>query len=260
MKGGVPGETDWSRLEDAPDPEHFADFAELAAVVAERYPDVYYFQVWNEMKGFYDNEAERWRSEDYTELYNMVYEAVKAVRPDAFIGGPYVVLDSWNPNDQPSHPSGITGEFGELDQRPLDVIEYWLDNAVGADFIIVDARVAGFGTEVPETPFTGLDKFSVANSWLRERTDLPIWWAEWYPNHPAIETEAEAADLVMEALRVTRESGAAVVLLWDPNGSEPLTSSMECQLCLWTDVREPGGGEATELADRLEQAQSSWTQ
>ena len=70
MKGGEPGETDWSNLEGsiaiafthfstplptqhskespmmqvAPLPEHYADFADLCAKVAERYPDVEAFQ------------------------------------------------------------------------------------------------------------------------------------------------------------------------------------------------------------------------
>ena len=44
MKGGEPGETDWSNLEVAPLPEHYGDFAELCAKVAERYPDVEAFQ------------------------------------------------------------------------------------------------------------------------------------------------------------------------------------------------------------------------
>ena len=58
MKGGQPGETDWSRLEVAPDPAHFADFAELAADVAKRYPQVKHFIVWNELKGFHDDEQQ----------------------------------------------------------------------------------------------------------------------------------------------------------------------------------------------------------
>src|SRR5690606_19338400 len=40
MKGGRPGETDWARLHEAPDREHYDDFAALAAAVARRYPDV----------------------------------------------------------------------------------------------------------------------------------------------------------------------------------------------------------------------------
>ncbi|OLT10047.1 hypothetical protein BJF78_29420 [Pseudonocardia sp. CNS-139] len=58
MKGGEPGETDWSRIEVAPDPAHYADFAALAVDVARRYPQVRHFVVWNELKGFFDATAD----------------------------------------------------------------------------------------------------------------------------------------------------------------------------------------------------------
>jgi hypothetical protein len=50
MKGGRPGTTDWSKLEVAPAPGHYADFAALAATIARRYPFVrhFLFLVWNE--------------------------------------------------------------------------------------------------------------------------------------------------------------------------------------------------------------------
>lgn len=253
MKGGVEGETDWSTLEDAPDPEYFDEYAALAAEVAQRYPDVYYFLVWNELKGFYLNDEDRWNYEDYTELYNKVYLAVKEVRPDALIGGPYVVMDSWDPRDTPSHPSGITGPWGQLDQRPLDVLTYWLDNNVGSDFIVVDGRVRGYGEDTSVDPTTGLQKFEVVNRWLQDRTDLPIWWAEWYPNHPDVVDPDEAAQLTIDGLDITRSSGASVVLLWDPNGSE----DPACHTCLWSDIRS-GPIEPSPLAGAL--AEAPWRQ
>ena len=94
MKGGKSGSTDWSRIEAAPLPAFFDDFANLSAEVAKRYPDVDYFLVWNELKGFFDNAQNRWQYELYVELYNKVYAAVKKVRPTAKIGGPYVVVDT----------------------------------------------------------------------------------------------------------------------------------------------------------------------
>ena len=53
MKGGKAGQTDWNKLEVAPTPNHYADFAQLAKQIALRYPDVQYFQVWNELKGMW---------------------------------------------------------------------------------------------------------------------------------------------------------------------------------------------------------------
>ena len=48
MKGGLPNHTDWSKIAVAPLPTHYQDFAELSAQVARRYPEIQYFQVWNE--------------------------------------------------------------------------------------------------------------------------------------------------------------------------------------------------------------------
>jgi len=68
MKGGAPGTTDWTRLEDDPLPEHFADFAALAAAAVQRYPQVERVLVWNELKGFYRTDLNRWDQEGYTAL------------------------------------------------------------------------------------------------------------------------------------------------------------------------------------------------
>lgn len=56
--GKYANETDWSKIEYAPLPEHVQDFADLCAQVAKRYPDVKYFQVWNEMKGLWEPNEE----------------------------------------------------------------------------------------------------------------------------------------------------------------------------------------------------------
>ncbi|OLT09501.1 hypothetical protein BJF78_30535 [Pseudonocardia sp. CNS-139] len=60
MKGGEPGETDWTRLEDDPEPEYFDDYARLVAQAVERYPQIERVLVWNELKGFYHQEDNRW--------------------------------------------------------------------------------------------------------------------------------------------------------------------------------------------------------
>ena len=117
-------------LQVAPLPEHYGDFADLCAKVAERYPDVEAFQgsttyvhssmisrfrifrdfclrslmnreesilnssydpqVWNELKGFWNRDENRWAYENYTEMYNMVYLRVKEVNPVAKVGGKYL--------------------------------------------------------------------------------------------------------------------------------------------------------------------------
>jgi hypothetical protein len=117
------GQTDWNALEKAPTKDHYDDFAHLCAEVARRYPDVIHFQVWNEFKGFYNSSKNRWDYENFTVMYNMVYDSLKAVNPEILVGGPYVVMDSWS-HSSISHPSNLRGEYGILDQRPLDVINY----------------------------------------------------------------------------------------------------------------------------------------
>nr|BFE82653.1 hypothetical protein GCM10020093_052540 [Planobispora longispora] len=60
--------------------------------MARRYPTVKHFMVWNEFKGFWNNAQNRWDAEAYTELYNKVYDALKAVDEDIKVGGPYVPI------------------------------------------------------------------------------------------------------------------------------------------------------------------------
>lgn len=98
MKGGRPGETDWSKIEVAPTPEHYADFAGLARRVTERYPFVKYYQVWNEFKGFWDSNANNWDYQNYIRLYNLVYDALKAANKGVQVGGPYLVIEGTGSN------------------------------------------------------------------------------------------------------------------------------------------------------------------
>lgn len=226
MKGGTPGETDWSQIEVEPDPEHFEDYAFLAGLVAARYPYVKYFQVWNELKGFWKLTANTWNMESFVEFYNAVHGAVKAVRPDALIGGPYVPVVVRA--EDSSHPSSITGEWGTVDQRSLDVIEYWLDNAEG-DFITMDGWLGTTDRGLITTAAESAKMFSEVTKWVRTRTDLPIWWSEVHaaivsPNWNEFE-QAYVTDVTLEALE---SAGASVALLWDPQADGP------CRGCLWS--------------------------
>ena len=118
MKGGEPGETDWDRIEVAPDPEHYADFANLAVDVARRYPQVRHFVVWNELKGFFGADRNRWDIQSYTELYNTVYRALKAYDPTLRVGGPYVVMNSWSDPHTASDPSELAGPWASSTSAP----------------------------------------------------------------------------------------------------------------------------------------------
>ena len=90
------------------------------------------------MKGFWDHSRNRWNYEAYTALYNAVYDALKAAVPGVMVGGPYVVVDTWADPAAGGKPAALTGECGTVDQRSLDVLEYWLANKHGADFVALD--------------------------------------------------------------------------------------------------------------------------
>jgi hypothetical protein len=243
MKGGEAGETDWDLLEDNPLPDFYDDYAALAAAAVERYPQIERVMVWNELKGFYNQDANRWDYEGYTEFYNQVYTAVKDVRSDVQVGGPYVVLTSLDPGETDAS-ADVTGPWGVADQRALDVVDYWLENNVGADFLVVDGSTETRQDTIP-TPLDGAQKFADLTGWLQERSDLPVWWAEFYPDVPAdvdgaADSQASAAT-TLATVAAYAQAGAAGALLWGPQGHDLEYAA------LWTDSTEEDGGQPTPL-------------
>jgi hypothetical protein len=253
MKGGAAGKTNWKDLGDAPTPDHYDDFAALAVAVAERYPSVRHFTVWSELRGFFDAASNTWDIRAYTEFYNTVYTALKAHDPALSIGGPNPVMDSWADVDGMSSPSAVRGPWGVLDRRALDALEYWLDHKVGAQFLTLNATTAnrrtGRGAPVP----VAVEKFVAINEWIRQRTDLPIWYMEVYS--PAADRAptsfsnwiAATPNSIDRALAAIRDSGASAALLWDPEGTRS-----RCTNCLWTSPKTPGGATRTKFAGVLE--------
>jgi hypothetical protein len=247
MKGGRPGTTDWSRLKVAPEPAHYADFANLAKRIAQRYPDVRHFQVWNELKGFWDHRRNRWDYEHYTELYNLVYDTLKAVNPAIQIGGPYVVMDTFA-SVSGSHRSPVRGPWGTLDQRALDAVSYWLAHKHGADFVTVDAGTATKDAGFNGDAFAATEKILAVAAWIRQRTTLPLWWAEWHVLTPGAARSQRYRDAVMTvSLMRMVQSGSSAALLWGPQGK-----NSSCAGCLWTDTRVPGGGRSTPFLSTFE--------
>ncbi|MGH4010331.1 MAG: GH39 family glycosyl hydrolase [Pseudonocardiaceae bacterium] len=245
MKGGESGKTDWGQLIKAPLPEHYADFAELSAVVARRYPDVRHFMVWNEFKGFFDEKNKRWDAASYTELYNQVYEAVKAVNPLNRVGGPYIDMVS-RPADTTEHASTLRGSWGTVDQRALDAFDYWLAHKRGADFVVVDGHAkTDYGA--PDE-FAALEKLSAVSQWVRARTDLPLWWAEWYVEPGGSGWSDQKKTAVRTAAMIEMaNSGVNTALYWNPPPAGP-----DCATCLWVDVAADGGGRALPFLTRLQ--------
>lgn len=246
MKGGTPGRTDWSHLEDAPSRRYFRDFAALAARVAARYPDVKYYVVWNEFKGFFNNTLNRWDYEGYTALYNQVYAALKAVHPGVKVGGPYMVMNSYAPGRRPTQ---VAGPWGSVDQRALDAIGYWLEHKRGADFMVVDGATLSEDRGLVPDPFTALGKLSAITKWLRGRDPrLPVWWAEWYvePERSGWTDEQRLA-VQAAALMEFARSGTATAMYWNPE-----SPGAECAGCLWTSTQLGDGGRATPTLDLLQ--------
>lgn len=243
MKGGSPGETDWSQVALAPTPENYDDFAELSARAVQRYPQVSRVLVWNELKGFFDPARNRWNYEGYTAMYNAVYDAVKAARPEVQVGGPYITMNSYA-EPPPGFASVLRGPWGVIDQRSLDVVDYWLANARGADFVVVDGPVTTRDRGMITSPDLAAEKFAVVNGWLRSRTPLPIWWAEFYPESAGevTATDPESAVSTLHAVAEFATSGAAVALLWRPQADDELE-----QAALWTDTADADGGRPTPL-------------
>jgi hypothetical protein len=244
MKGGRSGQTDWNQLAVAPSRRRFDDFARLAVAVAHRYPSVRHYQVWNELKGFWNDKQNRWDYEGYTALYNKVYDALKRLDPSLQIGGPYVPMDSLRSADTAGgKSSAVSGPWGVIDQRALDAVTYWLAHKHGAQFINIDG-----GTDTDDRyfppPAEGAQKFADVTRWLRAHTAMPIWWSEFYAPQDASGASTPAA--ISDALVALRESGASVALLW----------SSECQPgdvlpCLWTSTFTSTGGRPTQYLQMI---------
>ncbi|MFI6474610.1 xylan 1,4-beta-xylosidase [Streptomyces sp. NPDC050516] len=241
MKGGRAGasKTDWSvkALESAPLPTHYKDFAALAAKVAQRYPDVRHFIVWNELKGFYDDTAQRWNYEAYTQLYNQVYDALKKVDRSNLVGGPYLVMDSYGPQDQ-SYASGLKGPWGSVDQRVLDAFTYWNKHKKGADFVVVDGASFTRTNQMLPNAFSATDKLTAVTEWLRKQSGLPVWWAEYYvePDKSGWSEQQRVATQAVGMMALAR-GGTSTAFYWSPQ-----EQSGPCPGCLWTPTQQDDGG------------------
>jgi hypothetical protein len=211
MKGGQPGTTDWSKIEVAPQPAHYADFARLSATIAARYPDVVYFQVWNEFKGFWDARSNNWNYRAYTAFYNQVYRAVKAARPDAKVGGFYMVIEGTGSD---AHGSWATQP--PITSRQREALQYWLAHKAGADFICLDKKVKDYHDHSSYSRaelMSYIHYFEDVARQVHALTGLPIWWAEYYISASSADGSAAAAQAAVLASML--RGGSSVALLWE---------------------------------------------
>lgn len=246
MKGGLPGTTDWSRLEVAPKPEYYDDYAALAVEVAKRHPQVRTYLVWNELKGFHDAKTNTWDIAAYTQLYNTVYTALKRHDSQLRVGGPYVPMTIWSNAKTMSHPSTLRGPWGVVDRRALIAVEYWLRHARGFDFVAVDGGTKTKDKGLVTGDVTATSYFSTVTGWLRARTKAPIWWSEFYPSRAAGASPAHGLKVLDRALDHMRRAGVSVAMSWEPEGPDK-----GCVTCLWTDTAQPTGGQRAPAADLL---------
>ncbi|MFE0513057.1 hypothetical protein, partial [Streptomyces sp. NPDC058964] len=249
MKGGRAGvgNTDWSQaaLETAPTPDHFQDFADLAATVAKRYPDVRHFIVWNEFKGFWNNAEGRWDYEGYTQLYNLVYKALKKVDKDIMVGGPYLVMDSVDLRQKQNASTALRGAWGAMDQRVMDAFDYWNTHRAGADFVVVDGSSYTNDDDMLPDEFAATDKLAAVSHWVRRQThDLPLWWAEYYVE-PADGNDdrkgwSETHRVAVQATGMIAmvKGGADSGFYWNPEEKK----GTDCAGCLWTPTDSAAGG------------------
>jgi hypothetical protein len=243
----------------------------LVQRVAERYMvppyNVRYFQVWNELKGYFNPISNHYdyttsagdfsgpnAQHGYTYMYNQVYDRLMLVAkslniPTASIkvGGPYVVMDTWSSPNQ-SQASTITKAYGTFDQRSLDVVLYWLQHKDGAGFIALDADNSNKDIVSRADPFTAAEKFADMTQWLRSlnpatypgATTLPVWLAEWYAtSYDYTPNDAYNTAIKAYALMKFLEAGGAVALSWGSKGSTPADVS------IWTPTNQANGGRAS---------------
>lgn len=260
-----------------PCPAHYQDFAKLCAYIAQQFPQVKYFVVWSELRGFQVVQSGSPTTIDaanYTNMYNDIYTAIKAVRPDAQVGGPYANFAASPCNQPPNFPAAcpadtLSGPWGNVNANLLPAIQYWLANKVGADFIAMDggteiaskctdsisvAYSCATGNDVDVDPVTASEKYAAVDTWIKSQTNLPIWWMESHiepaPDTATSWTDPQAAAARIATLAIMNSSGATVGMQWDPQDQ-----ANWADMGLWTETTEPvadGGGQPTLLANELQ--------
>jgi hypothetical protein len=241
---------DWNMADRVAD-DHINDFANLAVAIAQRYPDVKYFQIWNEFKGYWDDSIKNSDGSygnfdyvSYTQMYNAVYKAVKSARPDAKIGGFYLPLGG-----DGSTTLGYTGAgtYTPLSARDMDSLNYWLANKVGADFICVDYGLKDWFNPNHLNAADGLALtwiYKKAIQDIEAKTNLPIWFSEYYSLPEAAYNGSQWVATAMASIYLNMIKGGGITpitaLLWNPEEGE-----QGCPNYLFTDTGIATGGQPT---------------
>lgn len=147
------------------DPQYNQMWADLCHYIVKRYlaQGVRYYQVWNEMKGYYSGPIHPtadgytyigWDFPGYTAMYNAVWDRIKAdpATRQAKIGGPYAIMISHQADGTTERANGPTwktkegddgevvlkGRWGGVRPEVTTGLLYWHDHAHGWDFVCVD--------------------------------------------------------------------------------------------------------------------------
>jgi hypothetical protein len=239
---------------------HEDNFAAACARIALRYngtggqPNVEYFAVWNEMKGM-DSYTVAMRQK-YIRIYNKVWNAIKAVRPLAQIGGPYSKFISQETGMTPGASSlyGLSCVYngGYVDARVLDLYHEFKRDCL-YDFVSVDVwagndRNTGKqaygppnGTPDSDSVAPGLtayqqmkSKMPIVFNWVRAKFPgtVPIICNEFYPqarrsNYTIgrgagdIWTETDVENWVIECLNDIKQYGPGWICAWGEEAEPP---------------------------------------
>jgi hypothetical protein len=136
------------------------------------------------------------------------------------------------------HQSSVRGPWGSVDQRVLNSVDYWLSHKHGADFIAVDGPTASDDRDVYPDEVTALDKLGAIDRWLRSKTDLPIWWDEYYVEPESLPwAENRRIAINAAALIEFARTGVTTALYWNNEAEDG-----RCQGCLWISTLTQNGG------------------
>ena len=247
----------------------------LVQRTAERYMaapyNVRHFQIWNELKGYYNPSLIRWDYEiktgdtagyqakhGYTYMYNQVYQRIKQVarnmgipESEVKVGGPYVFFKTWSDRSAggfaATEPLLQNKPYGTYDQRDADVIKYWLKNKTGAEFIVWDGGTKNReGTNLVD-PYTASEKFRDQILWLRSldpnqypgANTLPVSQAEWYAfPYNTSDPRQHNSVKTFAAMHFIR-AGGWLTMLW---GGEQRPAP-DIDPSLYTETDNSGGGQ-----------------
>jgi hypothetical protein len=248
-----PSTTDFSA---PPDPTYYQDFADLCAHIAQTYPHVQYFTVWSEMRGFYKYDSTNFGAAEYTTMYNDVYNSVKAVRPDAKVGGPYAAMSS-EPTAALAKYTGSTlhGPWGYTSAVMQNGLSYWLSHKTGADYVAVDGatEIAKASDATVTDPVTAAGQYAAVDSWIKSQTNLPIWWMESHIAPATGWSDKQGAAARIATLIMMSSSGTSVGMQWQPQDQHISINGAQAwpDEGLWTSTLNTGGGQPTTLGSEL---------